>query len=281
MIGFINLYKPEGMSSAQAVARVKRALSLEKSCKVGHAGTLDPMACGILPIAVGKATKLFDFMLTKTKTYLAEFTFGYETDTLDREGECVKKSEIIPTKAEILKVLPHFIGCIEQIPPKYSAKSVGGVRAYDLARSGREVELKSCRVEVLEFDLVEDCGGGKFKFKIVCGSGTYIRSLCRDIAYSLGSVATMTALERVEVGVFNIENSVKLDEVSSLMLLPCEIVLQKLPILNITDEQELRLFQGKRVEIDGEDGEYRAYNCGLMGLCCVENRVLKMKIWLK
>lgn len=280
MKGFINLYKPVGMSSAQAVARVKRALELPKNVKVGHTGTLDPMASGILPIAVGRATRLFDFMLEKYKTYVAEFTFGFETDTLDSEGEIVKTAEKIPSVEEIMAVLPEFLGKIEQLPPQYSAKSVNGIRAYDLARKGQAVELKSCVVEIVEFEFLEAKEENKFAFRITCGSGTYIRSLCRDLAVKLGSVATMTALERTKVGVFGLENAVKIEDVTPSALLPCEIVLERLEKLNISAQQQEMLLQGKRVELSKQNGLYKVFNGELVGLGQVENNCLKMKTWL-
>ena len=143
MNGFINLNKPVGISSAQAVGRVKRILNLPKNVKIGHMGTLDPQASGVLIIALGNATRAFDLLLAKYKTYLAESTFGYETDTLDSEGEIVNKNNKLPTVDEINSVLPTFLGKIDQLPPLYSAKSINGIRAYDLARQGKIADLKS------------------------------------------------------------------------------------------------------------------------------------------
>lgn len=281
MKGFINLNKPKGMSSARAVAIVKKQLGLTKE-KVGHAGTLDPMASGVLPIAIGRATRLFDFMQTKQKSYIAEFTFGYETNTLDIEGDIISKSDIIPLKEQILSVLPQFLGEIEQLPPQFSAKSVNGVRAYDLARSGQVADLKPCKVHIFEFELLED-KKPSYTFKITCGSGTYIRSLCKDLAQSLGAFATMTSLQRVNSGVFNIENSVDIDNISQKEILPCEIVLGNLKKLILSLEQESILFMGKKLQLDVASGIYKAY-CDeeLIGLASVDaEKTIKMKTWLK
>ncbi|MBR4270972.1 MAG: tRNA pseudouridine(55) synthase TruB [Clostridia bacterium] len=282
MIGFINVDKPIGLTSAQVVAKVKKQLALDKTTKVGHTGTLDPLASGVLPIAIGKATKLFDFMLSKTKEYVAEFTFGYETDTLDSSGRVIKEIKKYPTKADIKQVLPRFVGKISQIPPQYSAKSVNGKRAYSLARSGKMVEMKPCIVAIQEFELIEQKAENVFTFKIVCGSGTYIRSLCRDLAYALGTRATMTALKRVRVGVFSIENASNLDDISQENLLPCEIVLEKLAKKEISSQVAQDLRQGKIVKLSLESEElFKTYcNGELLGLGKMEDKQFKMKIWL-
>ena len=152
MNGFINYYKPSGISSAYAINRIKK---LFKGDKIGPMGTLDPLAEGVLPIAIGKSTRLFDYLLDKEKIYIAEFTFGYETDTLDRGGKVIKEGGLVPTVDEVLKVIPTLVGKVDQLPPLYSAKNVGGERSYDLARRGIEVELKPKTVEI---DAIEYLG---------------------------------------------------------------------------------------------------------------------------
>ena len=282
MIGFLNINKPTNMTSAQAVARAKRLLRLDKSTKIGHTGTLDPMASGVLPLAVGRATKLFDYMLSKTKEYEAEFTFGYETDTLDGEGKVIATTKNIPKKDEIISILTSFIGKISQLPPKFSAKSVGGKRAYEMARKGEAVELKPCVVEVVKFELISNSMPNVFTFKIECGSGTYIRSLCRDLAHRLNSLATMTKLERTRVGVFSLDKACELNEVSENKILPCEVVLQKLESITVDLAIIDRLHNGKRVayKLDKQDFVKVICDKKLMGLGKVENNNLKMKIWL-
>ncbi len=203
MNGFINIYKKEGESSALAVAKVKRKLGE----KCGHMGTLDPLAEGVLPVAVGKATRAFDYLLSKRKTYVAEFTFGSETDTLDRGGAFTKTGGRVPEESEILRVLGHFLGEIEQVPPNYSAKLIDGQRGYRLARKGVEFSIPAKKVTVERLELVGH-EGGAFTFEIDCLGGTYIRALARDIAAALGTCAYMTRLVRTAAGVFTLERAV-------------------------------------------------------------------------
>ncbi len=282
MIGFLNINKPTNMTSAQAVAKAKRLLGLNKSTKIGHTGTLDPMASGVLPLAVGRATKLFEFMLAKNKEYEAEFTFGYETDTLDSEGKITTSTQSIPKVDEIKSTLASFVGKISQLPPQFSAKSVGGKRAYEMARKGEAVELKPCVVEIVKFDLIANPKPNVFTFKIECGSGTYIRSLCRDLAHRLNSLATMTKLVRTRVGVFSLDKACELNEVSENKMLPCEVVLEKLDSITIDLAAIDRLRNGQRVAYKLDKQDFVKVFCDkkLMGLGKVENNNLKMKIWL-
>ncbi len=209
MKGIIVLNKPSGISSAQAVSKARRILGVKK---IGHMGTLDPAGCGVLLLGVGKATRLFDYFLNKDKEYQAEFAFGYETDTLDGEGETVQKTSYIPTLTQIKQVSAKFVGKISQVPPNYSAKSINGKRAYDLARSGSEFTLKPCDVNVYSINVLRKTADDTYLFKIHCSSGTYVRSLCRDIAKSANSLATMISIRRTRSGIFSLENSVTLDE---------------------------------------------------------------------
>ena len=200
--GIIPIDKPNGWTSFDVVNKIKHMV---KPLKVGHLGTLDPMATGVLLVTVGKATKLFDIMQEKQKTYVAEFEFGYVTDTLDATGEVIKTTKNIPTEQQIKEVLNSFIGKINQIPPKYSAKSVNGVRAYNLARNNQEFELKPKIVEIYNIILLS-YNSNRLKLEISCGSGTYIRAIGRDVAEALNSLATMTELVRTKVGKFKLEN---------------------------------------------------------------------------
>ena len=161
MNGFINLYKPSGITSAYALNIIKKKF---RGVKLGHMGTLDPLACGILPIAFGKSTRLFDFLLEKEKIYNAVFEFSYETDTLDVTGTITKSGGKIPTKEEILSVLPKLIGEVDQVPPSYSAKNVNGKRSYELARKGISVELPSKKVVIHNIELVKEVKNGSFLF---------------------------------------------------------------------------------------------------------------------
>jgi tRNA pseudouridine55 synthase len=209
MNGFVNIIKPQGMSSALAVSLVKKKIYKQFGKQsIGHMGTLDPMASGVLPMGINQANRLFDYLLDKEKTYVAEFTFGYITDTLDSTGTTEKTTDFIPSIDDIKQKCNDFVGEIDQIPPKYSAKSIGGKRGYELARSGVDFELAPKKVTVISFDLVEQINDVTYKFVIKCKGGTYIRSLCRDLALSLGSLAVMSKLDRVGAGVFSYENAI-------------------------------------------------------------------------
>lgn len=210
MQGIVNVYKEKGWTSFDVVNKLKRVYN---TTKIGHLGTLDPMAEGVLPIAVGKATKLFDLYLKKTKLYRAEFTFGSETDTLDAEGSVVKSTDNIPTIEDLRNSTKKFVGKINQVPPAYSAVKVNGRRAYDLARKNIDFSLSAKEVNIYKFELEKECGENCFSFLIECSAGTYIRSLARDLAHSVGSLATMTKLTRLSSGEFEIQNSKKIDEI--------------------------------------------------------------------
>lgn len=283
MIGFINVNKPVGMTSAQVVGVVKRKLGLDKSTKIGHMGTLDMQAGGVLPIAIGRATRLFDYMLTKRKFYRAEFTFGYMTDSLDNAGTVIEQNDKLVDISQIYAVLPEFLGDIMQIPPEFSAKNVGGKRASDVVRNGGEVVLTACPIHIYKFDLVASPKTNTYIFDIECSAGTYIRSLCRDLSKKLGTCGTMTALTRTRAGVFELANSVNLDEVDKSNLLPADVVLGELPklIFDTNREKEI-LLNGKQLYLDYPAGTYAFYSEGcLCGLCVVdEQKQAKMKTWL-
>jgi len=282
LIGFINVNKPVGMTSAQVVATVKRKLSLDKSTKIGHMGTLDMQAGGVLPIAVGKATRLFDYMLTKRKYYRAEFTFGYMTDSLDSAGEIINRDDKVIIERQVREVLPEFLGDIMQVPPLFSAKKLGGKRASDIARSGETVDLEACPIHIFRFDLVS-VRGNSFVFDIECSAGTYIRSLCRDLASSLGTFATMTKLTRTKAGVFELGNAIELENVSEECLLPPEVVLVGVPSLNFDTDREMQtLLNGQRLCLDKPAGIYAFYSMGVLrGLCQIDlEKNAKMKTWL-
>jgi len=201
MNGFINVLKPSGATSSDVVVCVKHAL---REKKVGHLGTLDPGACGVLPVAIGQATKLFNFLTDKVKHYRAFFTFGKTTDTLDSYGEKSAQTGRVPDKSAVLSVLHCFCGELEQIPPIYSAKTVNGVKAYKLARNGVDAELKPRKVTVYEISLLSQVSADTFMLDIRCGAGTYIRSLARDIAAACGTVGYMSGLIRLSSGNFKV-----------------------------------------------------------------------------
>ena len=254
MTGFVNVFKAEGVSSTYCVNRLKRLFSTP----CGHMGTLDPLASGVLPIGVGNATRLFEYFLDKEKTYIARFRFGATTATLDRESEVIEGGRI-PTDGEIKSALPHLTGELLQIPPAYSAKSVGGVRSYELARKGKTVELAPKRVEVKSFTLMGQRAPEEYEFEIVCGGGTYIRSLARDLGELLGTKAYMTMLRREKSGVFTAETSVPLESLTEKnvheYLIPTDSVLP-FPEMKSDDK---RLLNGMSLPSEYQDGVYKFY----------------------
>lgn len=283
MNGFINFYKPSGMSSAYALNKIKKRFKGEK---IGHMGTLDPMASGVLPVAIGKATRLFDFLLDKTKLYRAEFTFGYETDTLDADGEIVKSGGKIPTFSEVLKASQELVGVIDQIPPSFSAKNVNGKRSYELARQGKEVNLPPKKVEILSIIPKQTGKCETFIFDIECKGGTYIRSIARDIASKLDTLATMTSLIRLKSGYFDIENAylvddiINMDDVSSILIKPDALLSYENLILD--DKKSDDLINGRLCLVDKVDGYYKVYDkrC-FLGVGIISNGNLKIKAYLK
>lgn len=252
--GIIPINKPQHWTSFDVVNKLKYKL---KPLKVGHLGTLDPMATGVLLVTVGKATKLFDIAQEKIKTYIATFEFGYETDTLDACGKIKDKTNNLPTLTQIEGILSNFVGEIEQIPPKYSAKSVNGRRAYEMARNNVDFELKAKKVKIKSIKLLE-FKDFVLKLEIECGSGTYIRALGRDISYSLNTLATMTKLVRTKVGSINIDDCYQIDELDILeeKILPIKDFL-KYPIVKFDKENLFKILNGQTIDSDMKDGLYQ------------------------
>lgn len=217
MNGVVCINKRSGMTSSDVVVKVRNALSKatgEKQ-KAGHFGTLDPDGMGVLVIGIGNSARLFDYTLNKQKTYRACFVFGSETDTLDASGEVVATSDVIPSAAQIKDVLPQMQGRQMQMPPKYSALSVGGVKAYKLARSGKDVELSPREIDIFEIKMNEDFlseNSNEFEFTIRCSSGTYVRSIARDMAKKLGTLGYMKYIIREQSGTVNISDCITLEE---------------------------------------------------------------------
>ena len=206
--GWINLYKPKNISSFQALNKIKKKFSLKK---VGHAGTLDPLAEGILPIAIGQATKLIPFITTNLKTYIFEITWGSQTSTDDSEGEILYKSDKLPNYSYIEKEIKNFIGFITQNPPKVSAVKIDGHRAYKLARQNKNFKIAPKNVYVKKLKIINH-KISKTKFLIECGKGFYVRSLARDLALNLNTYGHISYLNRIKVGKFNLETSILLDD---------------------------------------------------------------------
>ncbi|MBC2666199.1 tRNA pseudouridine(55) synthase TruB [Novosphingobium flavum] len=265
--GWIILDKPHGLGSTQAVAAVKRNLreaGYGKKVKVGHGGTLDPLASGVLPIALGEATKLAGRMLDASKIYQFTVAFGAETDTLDLEGKVIAESDARPERAAFDAVLPRFTGPIEQVPPAYSALMVGGERAYDLARKGEAVELKSRAVTIHELEVLAFSPEAA-TFVAHVSKGTYIRSLARDIARALGTLGHVTYLHRIKAGPFGIDRAISLDKLNEVgkgarlenVLLPLEAGLVDIPALDLGPEQARAVRQGRVLAgLPFDDGLY-------------------------
>ena len=254
--GWIIIDKPVGKGSTTCVGWVKRALreaGVPKG-RVGHGGTLDPLASGVLPIAIGEATKLAGRMLDATKAYDFTVRFGAETDTLDLEGAIIATSEVIPTEQDVRAVLPRFTGPIEQVPPAYSALKVDGQRAYDLARKGEAVELKTRAVTIHALDLVK-FAPGEATLSATVSKGTYIRSLARDIALALNSRGHVTMLRRTRAGPFGLDQAISLDFLDEAakartldeVVLPLRAGLDDIPALPVTPDEAQLLRHGQRL----------------------------------
>lgn|SRR3546814_113424 len=259
MNGWIILDKPIGISSSQAVGAVKRILRQNDygRLKLGHGGTLDPLATGVLPIALGEATKLTGRLLNGDKSYDFTIGFGAETDTLDAEGRIVATSDVRPTLADVEAVLPRFTGPIEQMPPAFSALKVDGRRAYDLARAGEAVALEARTISIHDLSIRSERTGrlDAITLSVRCSKGTYVRSLARDIAHALGAVGHVTMLRRTGAGPFTLEGAIPLDRLEEIgqgraleqILLPMMAGLDDIPALALSPDQAGRLRKGQQL----------------------------------
>ncbi len=260
--GWLILDKPTGLSSAQAVARVKRLFNAQKA---GHAGTLDPLASGLLPIALGEATKVSSFAMEGAKTYRFTVAWGVETDTDDTEGEVAEESAQRPRLSDIEALLPRFTGVISQTPPQYSAIKVDGARAYDLARRGEDVAIAAREVEIVRLEIAEMCDADHTVFEADCSKGTYVRALARDFGRELGCFGHICALRRTRVGAFNEDDMISLEKLEGLshiaagfeplkeFLRPVETALDDIPALAISRVEAARMRQGQPVIVRGRD----------------------------
>ena len=250
--GWVILDKPVGLGSTPAVSKVRRLFGARKA---GHGGTLDPLASGVLPIALGEATKTVPFVMDGRKEYRFTLRFGQARSTEDAEGEVTATSEARPTDEAIRHALPAFVGEVEQVPPAFSALKVEGKRAYDLARAGELVDLKPRRIVIERLELVGRPDTDHADFVVSCGKGTYIRSLGRDLALSLGTVGYLSALRRTAVGPFREEAAISLPKLEALghipallgALAPVATALDDIPALALTEAQADRLRQGQPV----------------------------------
>ena len=258
--GWLILDKPQGMTSTRAVGRVRH---LYDAAKAGHAGTLDPLATGILPLALGEATKTVPFVVEGSKAYRFTVRFGAETNTDDAEGKVMETSDRRPTTAEIEAALPGFTGEISQVPPRFSAIKVEGARAYDLARDEEEFELAPRTVTIERLDLVDHPDEDHCVLAAECGKGTYVRALARDLGRVLGCFGHVEVLRRTRVGIFTEADTVTLAEVEEAaaqgqeallsLLRPVETALQDIPALSLSASDAARLRQGQAVLLRGRD----------------------------
>jgi len=261
--GWVVLDKPIGMTSTHAVAVIKRLFAAKRA---GHAGTLDPLASGCLPIALGEATKTVPFVVDSRKTYVFTVRWGEERDTDDAEGRVVQISESRPSQAAIQALLPSFTGTIEQVPPRFSAVKIDGERAYDLAREGETVELAPRSVTIHRLDLIETPDPNHAVLAAECGKGTYVRALARDLGRRLGALGHVCALRRSRVGPFAEHDMISLERLESLchraaagegnladLLLPVETALDDIPALAVSPADAARLHRGQAVLLRGRD----------------------------
>jgi len=252
--GWLAVDKPAGMTSTQVVTAVRKALNAQKA---GHGGTLDPLATGVLPVALGEATKTVPYVMDGRKVYSFTLCFGEERATDDREGEVTATSDVRPDRAALEAVLPRFTGEISQVPPRYSAVKVEGKRAYDLARDGADLDLAPRRILIEELTLINMPDSDRAMFRVVSGKGAYMRSLARDIARAVGSVGHIADLRRIACGPFAEDAAISLDKLDELrhsaapsdFLLPIETALADIPALALTEVEAHRLSSGQGVSL--------------------------------
>ncbi len=267
MNGVININKPLGITSHDVVYRLRRLLSIKK---IGHTGTLDPDASGVLPMCIGRATKVADMLTAKDKQYIAEVTLGSATDTLDASGTVTETADVNVGAEDIRRTVAEFIGDIEQIPPMYSAIKVDGKKLYELARDGVEIERKPRQVRIDNIEVLGiDLENRKFSMRVDCTKGTYIRTLCDDIGRNLGCFAHMSGLERTKSGIFDISASYTLEDVEKMyeagdmsFLMAVDEVFGEFPRLTLSQRKAKLMCNGVRVSVQGidEGTTYRVYD---------------------
>ncbi|MDR5658217.1 tRNA pseudouridine(55) synthase TruB [Serpentinicella sp. ANB-PHB4] len=248
MEGIINILKPPGMSSHDVVNIIRKKTNIKK---VGHTGTLDPSAAGVLPICIGKATKISNYLLNDTKSYRAELLLGIETDTQDTDGQILKTKTINKSKEDIIRTILSFVGVYNQVPPMYSALKVGGKKLYDFAREGIEIERKSRRIEIYKIHIVY-IKDNRVLFDVECSKGTYIRTLCHDIGQALECGGTMSFLLRTRAGKFDIDSTISIEELNQTNLikkhlLPIDYPLTHIPKIHIHPSQKKLALNGNPI----------------------------------
>ncbi len=261
MNGIVIVDKPEGWTSQDVTARLRRVFNTRR---IGHGGTLDPMATGVLPVFVDRATRGVEFFEHAEKTYEATIRLGLTTDTEDTSGTVLEEKEVSVSEAEFLAILSQFRGNIQQIPPMYSALKVNGQKLCDLARKGREVERQPREITIFELECLE-FSGNEARLRVRCSKGTYIRTLCKDIGEALGCGGCMAALRRVQAGEYTIEEAVPLQtlletEDPGQYLRPVDSMFRNYPAVTLTEKQTLRCRNGNSFSVNMAEGTYRAYS---------------------
>lgn len=292
MNGVLNYYKPSGMTSHDAVNVIRKIINTKK---VGHIGTLDPMACGVLPMLVGNATRISEYLIEHDKEYIAELTLGLRTDTYDKEGKPIAQSDTIVTNEQIVDVFSQFKGKIEQTPPMFSSKKINGKKLYELARMGKEIERKPNIVDIKNINIIKIIDNRKIIFRVKCSKGTYIRSLCDDIGMKLETYGYMSFLQRIQVGNFKIENSINDELLSDLIqkdkknsfLIPIDKAIDYMDTINVSKEYFQKLCNGNSIPIDEKYNfligtDLKVYSNDIfLGIGQIETRnnktILKMK----
>lgn len=276
--GIVLVNKPRGLSSFSVVNIVKRVLGVKKA---GHLGTLDMEAEGLLPITLNSATKLFDLFLNKDKTYTTKIKFGEKSDTFDLEGNIEKVDNKIITKEMLQKVLPSFIGEINQMPPNFSAKKINGVRAYELALKGEDFKLTPKKIKIYDIKLIRQLDENFFELEINCSAGTYIRAIARDLAEVFSTYAVCYDIIRTKCGVFSINNAFTLENIKEGnfdIISPDTLFnFSKLYLDKILSE---KLLNGAQIKVNQKDGDYRLYDEKFLGVGNVKNNILKLIIRL-
>ena len=283
MDGIIVINKEKGYTSHDVVAKLKKKLNISK---VGHTGTLDPNATGVLPILIGKGTKFSKYLINHDKTYKAQIELGKKTDTADVEGNVIEEKpvDIEFIKQNLVQVLERFIGKQEQIPPMYSAIKKNGKQLYEYARKGEKIEVEPRKIEIYKIELVK-YNEKNIEFIVSCSKGTYIRSLCEDIAEKLNTVGYMKNLKRLQVGEFNIDCAIKIDEINienyDKYLYTLEDILKESPKLNLSSKKLNLFLNGVQLTVQNENGLYKIYvDNKFIGSGTVKNNLLKRDIIL-
>ena len=283
MDGIIVINKEKGCTSHDIVYKVKKMFNT----KVGHTGTLDPNATGVLPILLGKGTKISKYLIEHDKEYEVVLQLGVKTTTADEEGEIIEEKEVLKEsleQLEIERILKSFIGKIKQMPPKYSAIKVNGRKLYEYARKGQEVEIKPREVEIYNIEITNIQKEKKqIEFKVSCSKGTYIRTLCEDIAEKMRTVGYMKELKRTKVGDFNIEQAItlgQLQEKENIKIITIEEMFKDKEEIILEDSKIILLLNGVKMNIEKPKGIYRIYNKQnkFIGLGIVQNKILKIDI---